>query len=98
MGVSILSYNGGVQFGLVTDKSFVADPQASSTASSRIRKAVARRSVYRRAGIALETAALERNLFDATSGDDRRSRAQGRYWRNAGSSTRRRRKPAAAAR
>ncbi|MEP6703090.1 MAG: wax ester/triacylglycerol synthase family O-acyltransferase [Betaproteobacteria bacterium] len=27
MGVSILSYNGGVQFGLVTDKSFVADPQ-----------------------------------------------------------------------
>ena len=27
MGVSILSYNGGVQFGLVTDKSFVPDPQ-----------------------------------------------------------------------
>ena len=26
MGVSILSYNGGVQFGLVTDKSFVPDP------------------------------------------------------------------------
>ena len=28
MGVSILSYNGGVQFGLVTDQSLVADPQA----------------------------------------------------------------------
>jgi WS/DGAT/MGAT family acyltransferase len=28
MGVSILSYNGGVQFGLVTDRSLVADPQA----------------------------------------------------------------------
>jgi len=28
MGVSILSYNGGVQFGLVTDESLVADPQA----------------------------------------------------------------------
>jgi len=28
MGVSILSYNGGVQFGLVTDKSFVPDPQS----------------------------------------------------------------------
>jgi len=27
MGVSILSYNGGVQFGLVTDRSLVADPQ-----------------------------------------------------------------------
>ena len=27
MGVSILSYNGGVQFGLVTDQSLVADPQ-----------------------------------------------------------------------
>jgi diacylglycerol O-acyltransferase / wax synthase len=27
MGVSILSYNGGVQFGLVTDKSFVPNPQ-----------------------------------------------------------------------
>jgi WS/DGAT/MGAT family acyltransferase len=27
MGVSILSYSGGVQFGLVTDKSFVPDPQ-----------------------------------------------------------------------
>src|SRR5258706_6111399 len=27
MCVSILSYNGGVQFGLVTDKSFVDDPQ-----------------------------------------------------------------------
>jgi hypothetical protein len=27
LGVSILSYNGGVQFGLVTDKSFVPDPQ-----------------------------------------------------------------------
>lgn len=26
IGVSILSYNGGVQFGLVTDKSFVPDP------------------------------------------------------------------------
>ena len=28
MGVSILSYDGGVQFGLVTDSSFVPDPQA----------------------------------------------------------------------
>jgi diacylglycerol O-acyltransferase len=28
MGVSILSYNGGVQFGLVTDKSLVEDPQS----------------------------------------------------------------------
>ncbi len=28
MGVSILSYNGGVQFGLVTDKKFVPDPAA----------------------------------------------------------------------
>ncbi|MEO8133518.1 MAG: wax ester/triacylglycerol synthase family O-acyltransferase [Betaproteobacteria bacterium] len=27
MGVSILSYNAGVQFGLVTDKTFVPDPQ-----------------------------------------------------------------------
>ena len=27
MGVSILSYNGGVQFGLITDKSFVPDPR-----------------------------------------------------------------------
>ena len=27
MGVSILSYNGGVQFGLVTDRSFVPDPR-----------------------------------------------------------------------
>jgi len=27
MGVSILSYNGGVQFGLVTDQGLVADPQ-----------------------------------------------------------------------
>jgi WS/DGAT/MGAT family acyltransferase len=28
MGVSILSYNGGVQFGLVTDQALVPDPQA----------------------------------------------------------------------
>ena len=28
MGVSILSYNGGVQFGLVTDHAFVDDPQS----------------------------------------------------------------------
>ena len=27
MGVSILSYNDGVQFGLVTDKTFVPDPK-----------------------------------------------------------------------
>src|SRR5207249_11790459 len=28
MGVSILSYNGGVQFGLVTDRTFVENPQS----------------------------------------------------------------------
>ena len=34
VGVSILSYGGGVQFGLITDKKLCPDPQASSTVSS----------------------------------------------------------------
>jgi WS/DGAT/MGAT family acyltransferase len=44
MGVSILSYNGGVQFGLVTDSRSCPTRRRSSTVLSGVRKAAARRS------------------------------------------------------
>lgn len=89
MGVSILSYDGGVQFGLVTDKSFVADPHNIVERFAPEFEKLLLAVLLSPRGVALDPVVVEKNLFGAADGDGHQS-----PHRRAASGARRRRKPA----
>ena len=67
MGVSILSYNGGVQFGLVTDRSFVDDPQRIIDRFQPEFEKLLLAVLLSPRGIALDPETVERRLFDTAA-------------------------------
>jgi WS/DGAT/MGAT family acyltransferase len=75
MGVSILSYNGGVQFGLVTDNSFVEDPQTIVDRFLPQFEQLLLAALMLPRDVVLDPSVIEQRLFSALAPDVERSKA-----------------------
>jgi hypothetical protein len=75
MGVSILSYNGGVQFGLVTDSSFVEDPQTIVDRFLPQFEQLLLAALMLPRDVVLDPSVIEQRLFSALAPDVERSKA-----------------------